>query len=298
MDDWIGKSVAQVRIDKLISRGGMGGIYLGWHEVEDRPVAVKIMHAQIREDPFFQTRFQREAEAIAGMQHPNIVHCLDCNVVEGRPYIIMDLLEGMPLHEYLRVIHGQGLLLPLHIVVGIVRSLASALDYAHESGVLHMDVKPSNIFLESDIMPVDPSRPIPPDLKAVLTDFGLARMADMMVQATAEMFMGTPAYVSPEQIRGDSTDLRADIYSFGVVVYELLEGQAPFDPLKFSVEELLRKQLEESPPPMRNTAPEVERVVLRAMAKEPEKRYQSAGDMARDLALSVDQVAQNKVHRA
>jgi len=298
MDDWIGKSVAQVRIDKLISRGGMGGIYLGWHEVEERPVAVKIMHAQIREDLFFQRRFQREAEAIAGMQHPNIVHCLDCNVVQGRPYIIMDLLEGMPLHEYLRVIHGQGLLLPLHIVVGIVRSLASALDYAHESGVLHLDVKPSNIVLESDIMPVDPSRLIPPDLKAVLTDFGLARMADVMVQATAEMFMGTPAYVSPEQIRGDSADLRSDIYSFGVVIYELLEGQAPFDPLKFSVKELLHKQLEGTPPPMQYTAREVERVVLRAMAKEPEKRYPSAGDLAQDLMLRVDRIAPNSARLA
>ncbi len=231
MDDWIGKKVAQVRIDKLISRGGMAAIYLGWHEVEERSVAVKIMHAQIREDPLFQRRFQREAEAIARMQHPNIVHCLDCNVVQGRPYIIMDLLEGMPLHEYLRVIHGQGLLLPLHIVVGIVRSLASALDYAHGSGVLHLDVKPSNIDLESDTLPVDPFKPIPPDLKAVLTDFGLARMAGAMTQATAGMFMGTPAYVSPEQIRGEPADLRADIYSFGVVIYELLEGQAPFDPL-------------------------------------------------------------------
>lgn len=276
----------------------MGAIYLGWHEVEKRPVAVKIMHAKIREAPYFQRRFQHEAEAIAGMQHPNIVHCLDCNVVQGRPYIIMDLLEGMPAHEYLRVIHGQGLLLPLHIVVGIVTSLASALDYAHESGVLHLDVKPSNIVLESDIMPVDPSRPIPPDLKAVLTDFGLARMADIMTQATAGMFMGTPAYVSPEQIRGDSADLRADIYSFGVVVYELLEGQAPFDPLELSVKELLHKQLEVSPRSMQYTAPEVERVVLRAMAKEPEKRYTSAGEMARDLALSVERVAQTNVHVA
>ncbi len=147
-------------------------------------------------------------------------------------------------------------------------------------------------------MPVDPSRPIPPDLKAVLTDFGLARMADVMVQATAEMFMGTPAYVSPEQIRGDSADLRSDIYSFGVVIYELLEGQAPFDPLKFSVKELLHKQLEGTPPPMQYTAREVERVVLRAMAKEPEKRYPSAGHMARDLVLNVDRIAPNSARLA
>lgn len=290
-DEWIGQVVSNVRIEKLLSRGGMGSIYMGWHQGEERPVAVKIMKDAMRMDPRFQKRFQREAQAIADMEHPNIVNCLDCDVVQGRPYIIMELLEGMPLDRYLRVLHAQGLLLPLHIVLGLTVSLASALDYAHAAGILHLDVKPSNIILQSEVMSVDPARPVPPDLKAVLTDFGLAQMAARGRQTTAVDFMGTPAYASPELIRGERPDVRADVYSFGVVLYELLEGRPPFDPLTLTMAALLHSHLNDPPPEMRNTPPALAQTVRRALAKRPSERYPRAGVLAHAFERAVADLA-------
>lgn len=286
MKDWIGREVSDVKIEKFLAQGGMGEVYLGWHLKQERPVAVKIMHAKMQEDPQFMARFQTEAEALTAMTHPNIVHCLDCNVADGRPYFIMELLEGSSLEDYIRGLYQQGYLLPLHLIVDLMHELASALDYAHKSGFVHMDIKPANIMLESDVIPVDPSPPIPipPDLHPIVTDFGLARMARALHDEADGVFIGTPAYMSPEQIRGEEPNPRSDIYALGIVLYELLVGRLPFDSEGEDLTSLLEKQLTEPPPQMANVDPKIESVVRKALEKKPRKRYRSAKAFAKRLA--------------
>lgn len=289
MKEWIGREVSDVKIEKFLAQGGMGKVYLGWHQKQNRPVAVKVMHAKMREDPQFMAHFKTEAEVLTAMTHPNIVHCLDCNVADGRPYFILELLEGSSLEDYIRGLNQQGYLLPLHVIVNLMRKLASALDYAHKSGFVHMDIKPANIMLESEVIPVDPSLPIPvpPDLHPIVTDFGLARMARALHDESDGVFMGTPAYMSPEQIRGEEPSPRSDIYALGIVLYELLVGQHPFDAEGDNLSSLLEKQLKQTPPKMANVDPRIESVVRKALEKKSRKRYKTVKTFAKRLAAAV-----------
>ncbi len=291
MNEWIGREVSNVKIEKFLAQGGMGEVYLGWHQEQNRQVAVKVIHAKMRDDPQLMSRFQKEAQALTAMDHPHIVHCLDCNVFDGRPYFIMELLEGRSLEDYMRGLNNQGYLLPLHVIVQLTQKIAAALDYAHKSGFVHMDIKPANIMLESKIVPVDPNPPIavPPDLQPIVTDFGLARMARALHDDSDGVFMGTPAYMSPEQIRGKMPDPRSDIYALGVVLYELLAGQLPFDTKTNDLKSLLEKQLREAPPRMANIDPKVEAVVRKALEKNPRKRFKTVSAFAKRLAAAAKQ---------
>ena len=168
MPEWIGKTIGNVRIEKYLARGGMAEVYLGIHQTLDRPVAIKVLHAFIEEDPDLLMRFQREAKVVAGLRHPNIVQVFDFDTVENHPYIVMEYLKGPSLSAYLKRLHERNERIPTQQVVHLLKSLASALDYAHGQGVIHRDIKPGNILFHSKTKEVSLDHPLPDDVDVVL----------------------------------------------------------------------------------------------------------------------------------
>lgn len=282
-DPWIGRTLSKVRLERRIGRGGMAEVYLGLHTTLNRPVAVKLLLAHLTTDDALFKRFVSEAQAVAAMRHPNIVQVFDFDVIDGRPYIVMELLEGLTLDDYLRRLHKLGHVLPLPTVARLTKSLASALDYAHARGIVHRDVKPANVILRAGSSGVRPDLPLPPDVEPVLTDFGVAHIADASTRTATGTVLGTPAYMSPEQIRGESVDARTDIYSLGIMLYEMLSGELPFVSDSDTPASLLYKQVHEMPPALPNTTEPVQQVVARALMKDRGARYQRAGELAREL---------------
>ncbi|MEW6567419.1 MAG: serine/threonine-protein kinase [Chloroflexota bacterium] len=287
MTEWTGRTLSKVRIERQIGRGGMAEVFLGMHTTLDRPVAVKILHAHLTESPGLLERFHAEAQAVARLRHPNIVHVLDFDVVDGRPYIVMELLEGLSLADYLRSLHAQGHSLPLAQIASITTAMASALDYAHAQKIVHRDVKPANVMLRRGSTLLRPGPPLPPDIEPVLTDFGVARIAGAGMQTASGALLGTPAYMSPEQIRGEAVDSRTDVYSLGIILYGMLAGRLPFEPDSETPASILYKQIHDPPPPLANTSRAVQAVVDRALAKDRERRYPRAGELAQDLQAAV-----------
>src|SRR5919108_4592566 len=263
MPEWIGKTINKVRIEKFLARGGMAEVYLGTHLTLERPVAVKVLHSYIEEDPLLLERFQREAKVVAGLRHSNIVQIFDFDTTDGHPYIVMEYLKGPTLATYLRHLHQRKKRLPPHQVARLLKALTAALDYAHGQGVIHRDIKPGNIILHKngDAIPLD--KPLTNDVEAIITDFGLVRIANAAVQTASGMVSGTPAYMSPEQAQGDRTDHRGDIYSLGVVLYEMLAGRVPFE--ADSTMSVIYMQIHNAPPPISGILPEVQAVLNRAL---------------------------------
>ena len=290
MPDWIGKTIGRVRIEKYLARGGMAEVYLGSHLTLERPVAVKVLHSYVEEDPDLLNRFQREARVVAGLRHPNIVQIFDFDTVDGHPYIVMEYLSGPTLATYLRNLHEQNQRIPPHQVARLLKGLTSALDYAHELGVIHRDIKPGNIVLHSKASEIPIDAPLTKDVDAVLTDFGLVRITNAASQTATGRISGTPSYMAPEQARGDKTDHRTDIYSLGVVLYELLAGRVPFE--SDSTLSIIYKHINEPPPHIPGITPAVQSVIDRALVKDPDGRYQSSRDMAVDFYLAIGMTAQ------
>ncbi len=286
MDDWIGRVLSKVRIEKLIGRGGMADVYVGRHTTLNRPMAVKILHPHMTVNEDLRRRFRDEAQAVAALRHPNIVQVSDFDVVDDRPYIIMELLEGMPLNEYLRGLHGMGHTLPLDTVSRLMTSLTAALDYAHDRQIVHRDVKPANIVLRAGDTPITPQMPLAPDVEPVLTDFGVARIASSTSATASGTILGTPAYMSPEQVRGEAVDRRSDIYALGIILYEVLAGKLPFNPETDTPASILYKHVHEPVPVVPDVSPSIQRVVEKSLAKDRDARYQQAGELAADLALA------------
>ena len=285
MPEWIGKTIGKVRIEKYLARGGMAEVYFGTHLSLDRPVAIKVLHSYIEEDATLLARFQREAKVVAGLRHPNIVQIFDFDAVEGHPYIVMEYLKGPTLATYLRGLHKRDERIPPHQVARLLKVVTAALDYAHGQGVVHRDIKPGNIMLHgrADEIPLD--KPLTNDVEAILTDFGLVRIENSASQTASGMVSGTPAYMSPEQARGDKADHRTDIYSLGVVLYEMLAGRVPFE--SDSTLAVIYKHINEPPPPISGISPAVQAVMDRALAKNPNDRYQTSREMAVDFYLAI-----------
>ena len=288
VSDWIGRTLSKVTIQKLLGRGGMAEVYLGIHTTLNRPVAVKILHGHLLDDDTLLARFRSEAQSVATMRHPNIVQVFDFDIIDDQPYIVMELLEGLSLEDYQRVLRQTGKTLPLETTVHLITAIASALDYAHAHGVIHRDVKPSNVLLRHESGQLDPKTTLPPDVQPVLTDFGIARMANTTVRTASGAIVGTPAYMSPEQVSGVTVDARSDIYSLGIVLYEMLSGRLPFGGEDETVASTLIKHITEPPAPLVEVSPAVQAVVLRALAKDPNARYQSAGELANGLRAALN----------
>lgn len=267
MQDLVDRALGKYIILEEIGRGGMGAVYKARDIELDRVVAIKVLSPYLVGEPRLVQRFMREARLAANLDHPNIVTIYDIGGEGGYYYFVMKLLDGRPLKEIL-LQRGP---LPLDEVVSIVRQLAAALDYAHGQNLIHRDVKPGNVILSSEG-------------QAVLTDFGLAKVAENLKLTASGETIGTLEYMAPEQARGE-VDQRSDIYSLGVMAYEMIAGRLPFQGSNQA--SVLYQHLHEPPPPLHQWRPEVppeaEQAVLKAMAKDPAERYSRAGEFAQDL---------------
>jgi len=273
-----GKTLGKYRILEPLGRGGMAEVYKAYHPGLDRYVAIKVLRADLSEDVEFLNRFRREARAVAALRHPNIVQIYDFDVQDDFYYIVMELLEGDTLKAYLNALRTQGKRMPLGEVTRILLDILAGLSYAHAEGIIHRDLKPSNILLTQRG-------------QAVLTDFGIAQIIGGTQYTLAGSLMGTLSYMAPEQGRDGKSDIRSDIYSVGVTLYEMLTGNVPFDadtPLA-----ILLKHINDPLPRPTSIIPDLplpfEQVVLKALAKPPEDRYQSAAEMANALLDAAQQ---------
>jgi beta-lactam-binding protein with PASTA domain/predicted Ser/Thr protein kinase len=255
------------RIIRKLGGGGMADVYLAEDQELGRRVAVKILHERYANDEQFVERFRREATHAAGLSHPNIVSIFDRGETNGSYFIVMEYVEGKTLKELIRT-RGR---CPVAVAIAYTRQILSALRYAHRNGVIHRDIKPHNVIVD-------------PEGQLKVTDFGIARAgASQMTEEGA--IIGTAQYLSPEQARGAPVDQTSDLYSCGVVLYELLTAEVPFT--GETPVEIAMKHLSEVPRPPSELRPDIPRdldlVVLRALAKEPADRYQSAAAMDADL---------------
>jgi len=262
---------------ELIARGGMGEVYKARHPNLNRTVAIKVLSAFFKDDPGFNKRFAREAKTMAQLRHPNIITIHDFGDQEGLPFIVMEYLTGETLSQ---ILARQGCL-ALDEGLPLLQDLASALDYAHQQGVIHRDIKPSNVIIEP-ITTLSAGR----TRRAILMDFGIARfVSENTVLTGSGDVLGTADYISPEQIHGiTELDSRTDQYSFGVMTYQLLTGRKPFE--RNNTWAMIRSHLEEPPPDPRIHIPMSEPIaiaILKALAKKPEERFGSVGEFVAAL---------------
>src|SRR6266542_3234038 len=268
MGDLAGHNLGPYRLLDQLGAGGMATVYKAYHAAMDRYVAIKVLPQHLTRDPNFRARFQREARAIARLEHLYILPVYDAGEDEGIPYLVMRYTDSGDLSD---LIARQSLTIAR--AVQLISQVAAGLAYAHRLGVIHRDVKPANVLLSraGDVL---------------LTDFGIAKIYEETLQLTSEGTMvGTPAYMAPEQVQGQPVDARTDIYALGVVLYQALTGECPFmaeTPLAVALMHIhnpLRPPRQLNP----NIPESIERIILRAMAKNPSDRFQTADEMAEAL---------------
>jgi serine/threonine protein kinase len=272
LSDLTGATLGKYRLVEKLGQGGMAQVYKAYQSDLERYVAIKILHPHLTGDAEFAARFQREARAIAALEHPHIVRIYDFDTDGDLAFIVMEYLSGSSLKARLREASCRNEYLPLDQVQQIISALADALDYAHRHAVIHRDIKPSNVLITNDGRPV-------------LTDFGIARMIDVTAITGSDGTLGTPAYMSPEQAKGEPGNARSDIYALGVMLYQLCTNHLPFDAdTPYAI--ILKHLTAPLPPPrsLRSDLPDaLERIIFKALAKDPDERYPTAGEMARAL---------------
>jgi serine/threonine protein kinase len=278
MPNLTGQMLGKVRVDMFLARGGMADVFIGTHTTLHRAVAIKFLKGDLQDDPELRQRFEREARVIALLRHPNIVQVYDFDKFENQPYLVMEYVPGASLGAFLKELHQKNQRLDILQVNKLLGKLASALKYAHDNDVIHRDIKPANILLTSRTNPVSPGQPLPEDVEPIITDFGLVRFTQSNKQTSTGVITGTPAYMSPEQARGDHVDARTDVYSLGATIYEMLAGRVPFE--SDSTLSLLHRQIYDPPPPIQGISQPLQDVMNRALAKNPEERFSTPIEFA------------------
>jgi eukaryotic-like serine/threonine-protein kinase len=284
MKKLIGTSLGRYEILDLLGEGGMGVVFKARDTTLRRDLAIKVMHTQFTRQQDFRDRFLQEAQAAARLDHPCIVPVYDFGQQEDLLYIVMKFVPGDNLEALLRAMRSQKQWIRLNEAIQLVIQVCQALDYAHRRGVLHRDIKPANIMIELEPREGLPYRPI-------LTDLGLAKLAEGGLETQTGTSMGTPAYMSPEQARGLDIDNRSDVYSLGILLYELAVGQLPFQVR--TITEAIRCHTQEPPPIPHTLLPELpdslEAIILKALEKDPARRYADAASLAEALkGMSAD----------
>ncbi|HEY7358341.1 MAG TPA: protein kinase, partial [Ktedonobacterales bacterium] len=271
-----GTNVGPYEIRALLGAGGMGQVYRAHDPRLERDVAIKVLSASLAQEPGYLERFRREARAVAKLNHPNIVQVYDFGEQGDLTYLVMPLISGGTLREYLA--HRQ--VLPLAEALSITEQMANALQYAHEQGLVHRDVKPANILMTSEG-------------RALLSDFGIVRLVQKDDNAATlthlGAFVGSPEYAAPEMIVGKPVDRRVDVYALGVILFQMLTGRMPFAGATPVV--LMMMQAQQPPPPPRSINPDippaVEAVILKALAKESGERFQTAAELLAALRAAI-----------
>ncbi|WP_300364233.1 Stk1 family PASTA domain-containing Ser/Thr kinase [uncultured Subdoligranulum sp.] len=266
MDNLIGRRLeGRYWIQSLVGVGGMANVYRGVDEKNGNPIAVKVLKEEFLDNEELVRRFKNESKAISILSHPNIVKVYDVSVTDKLQYIVMEYVDGITLKEYLK---QRGGALTWKETVHFATQVLSALQHAHSKGIIHRDVKPQNIMLLAD-----------GSIK--MMDFGIARFSRAQSQTVSDKAIGSVHYISPEQAKGDRTDARTDIYSVGVMLYEMLSGQLPFD--GDGAVSIAIMQISDKAKPLAQVAPNVpeglRQITEKAMEKDPDKRYQSAQEM-------------------
>jgi len=262
------EEIGRYKIQGELGRGSMAVVFKAYDPSIDRTLAIKVLRQERCEDAEYRMRFLREAKAAGFLSHPNIVTIYDIGEVDDRPYIAMELLEGDPLDEYMRSTPNR----PLEESLTIAIQLAKALDYAHGKGVVHRDIKPSNIIRSKN------------GNQITITDFGIAHVEDPDVTRHTQMgeVLGTPQYMSPEQALGKKADARSDLFSVGVLLYQLFSGKKPF--VGGTIASLLLEITTAEPAPIEQAVPGLPRsiklIIERLLKKQPEKRFQSGKELA------------------
>jgi serine/threonine protein kinase len=278
----IGKTLGKYQLTERLGHGGMADVYKAHHTKLDRDVTIKVLHSHLIEGENFLGRFDREAKAIASLRHAHIVQIHDFDVEGDNYYMVMEFINGGTLQDKLAALSMSSAYLPINQVISILRQVGEALDYAHKNGIIHRDIKPSNILLDSQGV-------------AFLTDFGIARMMSTTQFTATGALIGTPNYMSPEQGQGLELDPTSDLYSLGIVLFEMLTGKAPFasdTPLA-----VIHKHIYEPLPRASELRPglpaPVEKVLNTAMAKDRQERYGTAREFSKalDAALTPDVMA-------
>ncbi len=271
MDKYTGKRLdGRYEIQELIGIGGMAMVYKAYDTVDDNTVAIKILKDEFLGNTEFMRRFKNESKAIAVLSHPNIVKVNDVSFGDKIQYIVMEYIDGITLKEYISHQH----VIPWKEAVHFTVQILQALQHAHEKGIVHRDMKPQNIMLLQD-----------GTIK--VTDFGIARFSDNETKTMTDKAIGSVHYIAPEQARGDTTDGKADIYSVGVMLYEMLTGKLPFE--ADSAVSVAIMQMQNDPKPLReinSNIPEgIEEITLKAMRKNPNQRYASAKEMLEAIEI-------------
>ena len=275
--DLIGVTIDdKYHIDSKLGEGGMGAVYRSTRLMIGDAVAIKVLHSEQMTDPQVIERFRREAQAAARLKHPNVVTIHDFGVSsKNLVYLVMELVEG----DSLRALIEQQCPLPFSTIGEIIFQVCAALEEAHRRNIVHRDLKPDNIIVATSSA----------GLRVKVLDFGIAKLRDLSVTADnltqTGTVLGTPRYMSPEQCMGEELDGRSDIYSLGIVLYEMLSGTVPFNSPSLSA--LIVQQVTQTPPPLRalnaRISPGIERTVMRALEKKREARPQTADALAREL---------------
>ena len=262
----IGEIVGQYQIQEHLGQGGMATVFKAYHPLLDRHVAIKVMDVALGREQGFLERFKREARVIAKLDNPHIVPVYDFDEHADQPYIVLKFIDGETLRDRMRRSP-----LSNSEILEVVRSVGDALQYAHERGILHRDTKPSNVLIAQDG-------------RIYLTDFGLARLTEGSSNLTGDMLLGTPHYISPEQaMSADTLDEGTDIYSFGVMIYEMVVGRLPYD--AESVITVIEDHIKTPPPAPTLLKPglsrEIEQVLLKALAKKRSDRYNKVSGLVK-----------------